>query len=61
MYAEVRFFIIVDIKVAKNIYICITAFLNFQDPYKNFGLPAVGRLHTYKEPTHISNVNPYNI
>lgn len=27
-----------------------------EDPYKAFGLPAVGRLRTYVEPTHIPNV-----
>ncbi|CAB4029600.1 propionyl- carboxylase alpha chain, mitochondrial-like, partial, partial [Paramuricea clavata] len=26
-----------------------------EDPFKNFGLPSVGRLHTYKEPTQIPN------
>ncbi|XP_028401675.1 propionyl-CoA carboxylase alpha chain, mitochondrial-like [Dendronephthya gigantea] len=27
-----------------------------EDPFKNFGLPSIGRLHTYKEPTSIPNV-----
>lgn len=27
-----------------------------EDPYKAFGLPSIGRLHSYVEPTHISNV-----
>jgi len=27
-----------------------------EDPYKNFGLPSVGLLQNYYEPTHISNV-----
>jgi propionyl-CoA carboxylase alpha chain len=27
-----------------------------EDPYKNFGLPSVGRLAKYSEPTHIPNV-----
>ncbi|XP_074657460.1 propionyl-CoA carboxylase alpha chain, mitochondrial-like [Tubulanus polymorphus] len=27
-----------------------------EDPYKSFGLPSVGRLSSYKEPTHIKNV-----
>ncbi|KAL3283261.1 hypothetical protein HHI36_006409 [Cryptolaemus montrouzieri] len=27
-----------------------------EDPYKNFGLPSVGRLYAYKEPTHLSGV-----
>ena len=25
-----------------------------EDPFKNFGLPSIGRLHSYIEPTHIS-------
>lgn len=27
-----------------------------EDPYKNFGLPSIGRLYKYIEPTHIPNV-----
>ena len=27
-----------------------------EDPFKNFGLPSIGRLHSYIEPTHIKNV-----
>lgn len=27
-----------------------------EDPFKNFGLPSIGRLHKYIEPTHIKNV-----
>lgn len=27
-----------------------------EDPYKGFGLPSVGRLNKYREPTHIPNV-----
>ncbi|KAK4472924.1 hypothetical protein MN116_004129 [Schistosoma mekongi] len=27
-----------------------------EDPYKAFGLPSIGRLHTYIEPAHIPNV-----
>ena len=27
-----------------------------EDPFKNFGLPSIGRLHSYIEPTHIPNV-----
>ncbi|XP_067007464.2 propionyl-CoA carboxylase alpha chain, mitochondrial isoform X2 [Anabrus simplex] len=27
-----------------------------EDPYKNFGLPSIGRLHKYIEPTHLPNV-----
>ena len=27
-----------------------------EDPYKNFGLPSIGRLSSYKEPTFIPNV-----
>ena len=27
-----------------------------EDPYKNFGLPSIGRLSSYVEPTHIKNV-----
>jgi len=27
-----------------------------EDPYKNFGLPSVGRLTKYKEPLHIDNI-----
>ncbi|KAK9879381.1 hypothetical protein WA026_006452 [Henosepilachna vigintioctopunctata] len=27
-----------------------------EDPYKNFGLPSVGRLFKYKEPTHLAGV-----
>jgi propionyl-CoA carboxylase alpha chain len=27
-----------------------------EDPYKNFGLPSVGRLYSYIEPTHIPHV-----
>ena len=34
---------------------------NVQDPYKNFGLPSVGRLSKYVEPLHISNVSAYVI
>jgi len=26
-----------------------------EDPFKNFGLPSIGRLHSYIEPTHISS------
>lgn len=28
----------------------------FQDPYKGFGLPSVGRLTKYEEPTHIPGI-----
>ena len=31
-----------------------------EDPYKAFGLPAVGRLRSYVEPTHIPNVRTPN-
>ncbi|XP_058941051.2 propionyl-CoA carboxylase alpha chain, mitochondrial [Pocillopora verrucosa] len=27
-----------------------------EDPYKNFGLPSIGRLYKYIEPTHLPNV-----
>jgi propionyl-CoA carboxylase alpha chain len=27
-----------------------------EDPYKSFGLPSIGRLHKYSEPTHLENV-----
>lgn len=27
-----------------------------EDPYKNFGLPSIGRLYKYIEPLHIPNV-----
>lgn len=27
-----------------------------EDPFKNFGLPSIGRLHKYIEPTDIANV-----
>lgn len=27
-----------------------------EDPYKNFGLPSIGRLSSYVEPTFIDNV-----
>ena len=30
--------------------------LLLKDPYKNFGLPSVGLLSNYIEPTHINNV-----
>ena len=34
-------------------------YITFQDPYKNFGLPSVGLLRNYLEPTHIPNVSHY--
>jgi acetyl/propionyl-CoA carboxylase alpha subunit len=30
-----------------------------EDPYKNFGLPSVGRLYKYIEPLHIPNVSTF--
>ena len=27
-----------------------------EDPYKSFGLPSIGRLTSYKDPSHIPNV-----
>lgn len=27
-----------------------------EDPYKNFGLPSIGRLSSYKDPSYIKNV-----
>ena len=27
-----------------------------EDPYKAFGLPSIGRLTSYKDPSHIPNV-----
>ena len=36
---------------------CLFFTFNVQDPYKNFGLPSVGRLSKYVEPLHISNVS----
>ena len=36
-------------------------FLFSQDPYKNFGLPSVGRLSKYIEPVHIDNVSAEEI
>lgn len=31
--------------------------LFFQDPYKSFGLPSIGRLSQYQEPLNLSNVS----
>jgi biotin carboxylase len=30
-----------------------------EDPYKNFGLPSIGRLYKYIEPLHIQNVRTF--
>jgi pyruvate carboxylase len=27
-----------------------------EDPFIDFGLPSIGRIHTYIEPTHLNNV-----
>lgn len=30
---------------------------SFQDPFKSFGLPSIGRLSQYQEPLDLSNVS----
>ncbi|XP_017716709.1 PREDICTED: propionyl-CoA carboxylase alpha chain, mitochondrial [Rhinopithecus bieti] len=35
---------------------CASFPLNFQDPYKSFGLPSIGRLSQYQEPLHLPGV-----
>ena len=40
---------------------CLPFTFYVQDPYKNFGLPSVGRLSKYVEPLHISNVSVFVI
>jgi acetyl/propionyl-CoA carboxylase alpha subunit len=32
-----------------------------EDPYKNFGLPSIGRLYKYIEPLHIPNVRIFYV
>lgn len=32
-----------------------------EDPYKNFGLPSIGRLYKYIEPLHIPNVRTFSM
>jgi propionyl-CoA carboxylase alpha chain len=32
-----------------------------EDPYKNFGLPSIGRLYRYIEPLHIPNVRMFYV
>ena len=48
---------IIERKDRKKIKEMNEKFCLFKDPYKNFGLPSIGRLYKYIEPTHIPNVS----
>lgn len=37
-----------------NAFSCRTL---FQDPYKSFGLPSIGKLTQYQEPLHVPSVS----
>lgn len=37
--------------------VLISVLFFFQDPYKSFGLPSIGRLSQYQEPLDLSNVS----
>ena len=50
------YMIVSKLRNSKIIIMCV---FDFQDPTKNFGLPSVGRLSKYVEPTHIPQVSTY--
>ena len=55
VYAEV---ILSFVVLSNESFFFIIYFSSLQDPTKNFGLPSVGRLSKYDEPSHMDGVSP---